>query len=279
MGRPAPDEDLITRYLDYEAERGGLRPSSVGPRRLYLRKYSREVGLVQQSPEALRAWLDRGLEPQSRNGWLAMIHGFNRWALRNGIVTSDPTEIFDREPVEHRPPVAITEEALELAIAKADETMRCWLVLAAYAGCSPQEIAGVTRDDLIANANYPYLRIRQGKRGRERLVMLDPRVEEAIAALEEQLTPDEPLWTVEPQPCSRAINHYLQIECGIASTASQLRHRFAFLQLEVSADLLEAQRAVGHALPGSTLAYVPESMSPTARLQRRGKRAQIGTPN
>jgi integrase len=171
--------------------------------------------------------------------------------------------MLDRLPVDDRPPVPITEEALELAIKRAGETMRCWLVLAAYAGCSPQEIAGVTRDDIVTNAHYPYLRIRKGKRGRERLVMLDERVKQAVLGLEELLQSGEPLWIIDPQACSKAINAYLQRECRIEATSSQLRHRFVKVQLEVSQDLLEAQRAIGHALPTSTLAYVPE---PNVRL-------------
>ena len=80
---------------------------------------------------------------------------FWRWAQREGIAGADPIPLASRLPIPHVPDASLrylSLDELRLMIDAIDSQYRAWLVLGAFAGMRPEEIA-------------PHQNTRPGKRG------------------------------------------------------------------------------------------------------------------
>lgn len=225
----------------------------------------------------LDAWQETidHLAPASRSRYVSIVTCFYRWLQTEGRIEADPSRWLVSPKVPRRMPRPISEPDLELALAAADQRVRCWLTLAAYAGLRGQEIAALERGDVYDSAVPPVLVVR-GKGGKERIVPAAPSV---LAALRPYLTVSGPLFrradgrpadaaTVRT-PCNRLLH-----SLGIGETLHRLRARFASNLYRVSGNNLRlTQDMLGHSSPTTTAIYVawsaPEAAAAVAALDHR----------
>ncbi|GEM_PF-2005882 len=226
----------------------------------HLMKFDREVGLRTASRsdgrDDVEAWLSRpGIgQDTTRDTYHSELHSFYGWALAERLLSIDPTVGVDRRNPKKIPPSAISHDDLAKAVAVADPRMRAWLLLGANAGCSPQEIAALTPDDVLNREESPSLRIRGGKGGKQRIV---PLREDVMEALDFEYATSSDLgvaWETAPQRISKAIATFLKRQ-QINASANDLRHRYGFDTAEETGDLIETQRRMGHGTPSPAVVY------------------------
>jgi integrase/recombinase XerD len=190
-------------------------------------------------------------------------------------VTLDRPEAIARVPrmrvPMHVPVVLSPVEVQQLLGALASHKDRALVMLAYGAGLRVSEACKLRVDDI--DAKRMLLRVRHAKRGRERYVMLSPRLLRTLRAYWKHARPKGPhlfpgreegkLYTREA--VHKAITKAARA-AGITKRVSPhtLRHSFATHLLEVGTDLRTLQVLLGHASLKSTMAYLHIS---TARVQ------------
>jgi integrase len=198
--------------------------------------------------------------PSSRNNYLSHLRAFYWWAMREGLVESDPTALVERARVRKRVPRPIGEADFARALALADRRMRVWLLLAGVAGLRVQEIAGLRVDDLMFDAGV--LVVVEPKGNTERTVPIHPALAEALR--DYGVPTHDPLFPAHGDPGRRPMarrsigytaNNYLA-GLGIGSTMHKLRARFATMTYRSSRDLLLVAKLMGHSSTLTTEDYV-----------------------
>jgi site-specific recombinase XerD len=253
--------DLLGGWQD-DQRRRGLMPSTVYRRTTMIRGWLRWCDEHAVDPHhATGADVDRFIDAKhvgarTRYTWLSALHCFYEWAERDGHDVTDPTVRIARPKLRRTLPRPISDQDLVMALAMAPPQMRCWLVLAAYAGLRCAEIAALVRDDVLWSDEL--LRV-TGKGGKDRLVPMHPVVVEALRAWP---TPrqNRPLFqrpaggAWPPALLSREGSVYLH-SVGVDATLHQLRHWFATKALRASGNLRTVQGLLGHASPTTTAIY------------------------
>jgi integrase len=255
-------------YLDafgqYQRRRG-LRSGTITTRRNRVRQLARWLGdpervCTAKEPEVLDFLGGCSLSPRSRGAYLSSLHAFYRWAVREGLVTSDPTEAIDRPRLHRLLPRPVATEELELGLAYADPLLRCWLLAAAYAGLRCQEIAYLSREDVLDWVEDPVIRVSEegAKGGNERMVPLHL---DLLCALRTHGLPRAGyLFTrrgsspYPPYEVSHKIAGHFH-DLGSSATAHQLRHWFGSEIYRLTKDLRLVQELMGHASPQTTAGY------------------------
>jgi len=268
--RPVGDE--IEQHLAWARQRG-LRPTTLYYRRNVLRSVELVVGqpLVDATREDLEAWFaSLTSSADTRSVMLSHLRMFFAWAERFELITTDPTKRLDAPIRRRRVPRPIDEEALARVLATADDRIRPWLYLAAFAGLRAFEVARLRAEDVLADADPPVLVVADGKGGRQRIVPLHPelarvlggsalpgrgylfvRVRESGPKRTSGLCDSEhvPAWLV-----SQLANRHLRAQ-NAGATFHALRHLFATKLYANSKDLRVTQEMLGHASPATTAAY------------------------
>ena len=224
------------------------------------------------APE-IRAFLvhlvkDRKVAPSSFNVFAAALRFLY-------AVTLDRPEAVARMPrmkvPMHVPVVLTTVEVSQLLGALRTDKHRAMVMLAYGAGLRVSEVCRLCVDDI--DPKRMLLHVRHAKRGRERYVMLSPRLLRTLRAYWKASRPTGPylfagraagtLFTREA--LHRAIVTAAR-RTGITKRLSPhtLRHSFATHLLEAGTDLRTLQVLLGHAALKSTMAYLHVS---TARVQ------------
>jgi integrase/recombinase XerC len=253
--------DLIEGW-HLDQRRRGLMPSTIYRRTTMIRGWARwceDHGITAGTATAdhVERFIDaKHVGARTRYTWISAIHCFYLWAIRAGHLENDPTVDIVRPKLRRTLPRPISDGDLAVAIQMAPPEVRCWLVLAAYAGLRCAEIAGLVRDDILADDEL--LRI-TGKGGKERLVPAHPLVVEMLGAWPKPrqnrhlfTRPAGGAWP--PALLSRTASVYLH-DIGIDATMHQLRHWFATRALAQSGNLRTVQGLLGHASPTTTAIY------------------------
>jgi site-specific recombinase XerD len=218
--------------------------------------------LMDVTRQDIEAFLDsrvtrRGpIVARTRYAWLSHLHSFYEWAIREEFTADDPTAKIAR-PKMHRGlprPAATTE--LSRALSGASPRHRCWMLLAAYEGLRCQEIAGLSRGDVLDGDGL--LKVVKAKGGTERMLPLVPAVLDALREL-----PMPRLGRVfirprggpyRPVNLSQEFNAFLR-SAGVDATAHQLRHWFGTNLYAQSHDIRLTQEMLGHSSPATTAIY------------------------
>jgi site-specific recombinase XerD len=155
--------------------------------------------------------------------------------------------------------------------ALASDKQRVLVMLAYGAGLRVSEACGLRIDDI--DAKRMVIRVRHAKRGRERHVMLSPRLLQALRVYWKKSRPAGPCLfpgrygqaTIGREAVQKAIVQAVR-RAGITKRVSPhtLRHSFATHLLEAGTDLRALQVLLGHASLKSTMTYLHVS---TARVQ------------
>jgi integrase len=153
----------------------------------FTRAYS--AGPAATQPQDVVRYLARGDWAQStRQVVRATLVAYFRWAVKSGLITSDPTSSL---PVEKAPawtPQPATRAEINAAIKKSDPEVALMIRLSADAGLSAMEISTVRPRDVQENDGDYFVRT-IGKANRVKLVPLPPSLAEEI-----KRSPDEYLF-------------------------------------------------------------------------------------
>ena len=195
----------------------------------YLRTVERDCGRLEGLSEGqLLSWLDNRrlasgapVASSTRAGYISALNGFYAWAIEHTYLESNPVAGIVRPPLESPASRIVGSDELERAIHAASGELRCWIVIAAYEGLKPQQVAGLLRDDVDTSGERPVLRVRRRGGELDRGVELHPRVLEALEALpmpaEGRLFP-----SADASLVSRQINRLFR-RLGIPLRADDLR--------------------------------------------------------
>lgn len=238
----------------------GLRPKTIAVRRLTVNALVRDMGdpkLLETSH--IEEWLDaHEIGIRTRATYIGHICAFYEWAVREGLVETNPARFIERPRLPRLIPRPISDADLAEALAQAEPVMRCWLALAAYEGLRCMEIAGLRRENILDTRDPPILLVADGKGGHQRVLPIHPEVTSALR----RLGPAKGGWvfpSVGSRPYSEhtismKANAFLH-ELGIEATMHQLRHWFGTQVYARSRDLRLTQELMGHASPITTAGY------------------------
>jgi len=260
--------DLLSLHTVHMERRGNTR-SSIDKRLMILRALARYLSpssLLDATRKDIEAFLDtrrnadgKPIVSRTRYHWLSDFSSFYRWTINEELTDRDPTLAIIRPKMRRNLPRPIGDDDLAQAMAGAPPQMRAMLALAAFQGLRVQEIAGLSREDVLDTREPPVLVVVNGKGGHQRIVPLHP---EALSALRCLPMPRSgPLLTRirggrhTPATMSKTISDYFA-ELGIAATAHQLRHWFGTGIYAVSHDIRLTQELLGHQSPNTTAIYV-----------------------
>jgi integrase/recombinase XerC len=250
-------------------ERRGNLPASIKKRQDSLRSFAfwlEPRTLFEVTREDIETFLDarrgmdgRPLRGRTRYSWLSDLHVFYTWAINEELTDRDPTLAIIRPKLRRNLPRPISDEDLGRALAEAPPVMRAMVSLAAYQGLRCQEIAGLTREDVLDTRDPAVIVVVKGKGGSQRVIPLHP---EVLAALRCMPMPRSgPLLRTpkgvphSPVSVSVAMRHYFA-GLGIEATAHQLRHWFGTGIYSASKDIRLTQELLGHQSPTTTAIYV-----------------------
>ncbi len=259
---PAPMLPPVVEHLQH-LRRRGLRASTIDQRRKELHRLGvwlsgQETELLAATTEQLVRYCDLRRGVEGRRAVVNHVRGFYRWAHEIAeLVERNPALKLIRPRMPAPRPRPIDEDRLALALEHADDPVRAWLLLAAYAGLRACEIAPLHRDDVKLAQGV--LVVREGKGGKQRSVPMP-------AVVADELEPKLGgtwLWPssktsgpITAGHLSHRANRFLR-SVGVPDTLHSLRHRYGTLMYALSGSNLRlVQECMGHSSPAVTAMYV-----------------------
>jgi integrase/recombinase XerD len=277
----AADNALIERFGDALWLEEGLSANTLEAYRRDLEGLSRWLetqggALLSATREQLTGYLAsrvmRGARPRTTARLLSSLRRFYRYAVREGMTRSDPTDLMEAPKIGRPLPKSLTEAQVEKLLAAPDVSTTLGLRDRAmfetlYAtGLRVSELVGLALSQLSLSQGV--VRV-VGKGDKERLVplgeeavsWLDRYLSEARAALIRRRPTDAVFATARGARMTRqAFWHNIKRHAraaGIETTLSPhtLRHAFATHLLNHGADLRVVQMLLGHADLSTTQIY------------------------
>jgi integrase/recombinase XerD len=162
----AENRKIIIQWLEWKEHNEGRQPGTINKYLGYLDGLSgwlladRQVELLQASEDDLKEFCGKvahknGMAPRSRRPLIAAIKGFFAWALKNGLVLSNPAEDVPYPRSGRRPPKGMDLAAAESILLQLDlDTflgVRDMAILLTFMGCG-MRLSGLCRlnqSDLI----------------------------------------------------------------------------------------------------------------------------------
>lgn len=254
-------DSLIVAFTR-DLTRRNLAVSTIEDRRRLLNRFLKNIQPDDErscTQADIERWLDGcSIGPRSRYSYISSFACYFGWLVEMGHRDDDPTVGIRRPKLGRLLPRPVGEADLQFALESADPRMRAWLALAAFDGLRCGEIANLRREDVIDDQVPPLLIVRQGKGGKDRILPLNPVVEEALRAYGLRRG-----WLftlndgrhIGPRTLSCYIGRYLR-GLGIASSAHRARHKFGTdVYRESGGDLRLTQEMLGHGDPKTTAIY------------------------
>lgn len=250
---------MISQFNAAQVRRG-LSPSTIERREYSLRKFDAWLSpgtLTDATTADVEAFIDsRRWCDKTVYDFVSCLHAFYKWALRQGLVASDPTEYIDRPRLRPGLPRPISDDDLACLISQSTGNMRSWILLGAFAGLRCAEIAAVQRDDIMFGDPHQ-IRV-LGKGRKERIVPLHPTIYTSLRA--GGMPHKGRLWTnsdgsvVDGGTVSRIGGAFIR-SCGVDATMHQLRHWFGTNTYRHSQDVLATAGLMGHSNPATVAIY------------------------
>lgn len=272
---------IETGRFDFDAYRRYMRSSrcyamsTVKFRTVIAREWlGRHPDLDAVSHVEVEQWVaDRGLGPSSTRNALVALRALYRWAMREGICHSDPTQLADRPRVPQRLPRPAAEQDIARVQRDADPQLAAILALMACAGLRCLECSRLDWSDVDLGAGTVIV---YGKGSKERLIDLSADVIRALSA-HALAAPGRRVGAVfagptgrrmSPARVSQLVNRSFRA-VGLTTRAHQLRHRCATLALQQpDADLLDVRDLLGHSSVATTQVYTAVVPGRTAKVSR-----------
>ena len=288
MSAPSPLSRSAQAYRDHLTVERGLAPNSLAAYSRDLRRYlefcdQRGIATADEVTESdLGAFLVRlrqgdqdhpPLAAASAARTLVAVRGFHRFAVREGLASTDPGREVRPPAAGRRLPKALTVGEVESILTStggvAAEPLglrdRALLEFLYGTGARISEAVGLDEDDLDLDGAVAHL---HGKGGKQRLVPIGSKASEALSAYLVRARPGlvvdaqravflnarggrlsrQSAWTILRTAAERA---------GVTAEVSPhtLRHSFATHLLDGGADVRVVQELLGHASVTTTQVY------------------------
>jgi len=165
--------------------RRNLRPATIAKRVAAVDRWLTFAGdrWASADREHLEAFLDgRRLAARSRYGEISHLHMFYRWALRERLVTFDPTELVERPRLPRRLPRPAAAGDVDVTLAGGIDEVAVAVSLMADAGLRCCEVAALRWGDVDLTGRRIYV---TGKGGHDRTVGIPSRLLELLAGCDE----------------------------------------------------------------------------------------------
>jgi hypothetical protein len=111
-------------------------------------------------------------------------------------------------------------------------------------------------DDLQLSGEMPYVRVRKGKGGKDRIVYLTSYIRERLKEFTTGKNPSESVFNLAPKSISMKINYWAH-KAGVPSIHTHsLRHKFATDILDRGGNIRALQQLMGHQSLSTTECYL-----------------------
>jgi integrase len=252
-----PDGDLIVRYAQHQAVRG-FTTRTIDRRTWTLCRWLTHlegtgVGLLLADATAVdvESFLAAIPSPQSRYSMRSDIAMFYRWALRRGLLETDPTVDVDPPRIPRRLPTPVNAADVKHLLEVLDGQDRLLVMLGALAGLRVSEIANLRGEDI--DLEHRRITIRNGKGGGD-----------ATVPLARQLADELAQWprtgTVLVLASGQTVAHRIRLAFrrhGIAGRPHDLRAAFATAAADASGgNVMLVAKLMRHADIATTMRYV-----------------------
>jgi integrase len=245
----------IDAWLRWQ-QAGGARKATLQLRSWQLQRLARDHPdrkPVDLGPDDLTAWLTSAdWSRETLRSHRSAVRGFYGWLTQVGQIAVDPARYL--RPVK---PGAVRaraagETTINAALLAADDRLTLMLLLGSRAGLRRGEIARVKVTDLVAEVADWSLRI-SGKGGVPRTIPVSADIARRIAALP---GPYAFPGRFEGHLSAAHVGKLLKRAMDGATTAHQLRHRYATTLYRATHDIESVRRLVGHASIATTQRYI-----------------------
>ena len=275
-GRATGRNDWLDNYRRYMVARGYASTTMTTRLSVAADWLAWRRGDLEAAHTDVERWAaSRDVGPGTTRNLHVALRAFYRWAMRDGLVRHDPTQLADRPKVRAYLPRPAAEQDIARLLDGADVDMRAMLALMACAGLRCVECSRLDWADVdLHNGTV----IVDGKGHRERMIDLSPDVVAALTVLA-VATPSRAGAVfvghagrrLSPARVSQRVSRAFR-EAGMTARAHQLRHRAATQALrQPGADLLAVRDLLGHANVSTTQVYtavVPGRTAATSRALR-----------
>lgn len=262
--------DLIEGHLDH-CKAAGLSDLTVRDRGELLRRLDRDLphGFEKANTVELRTWLSHPRPMNATTEWHAWaqetlctyythLRSYYRWAVRNGHLSHDPTDLLDAPKRPKGLPHPISEPDLRIALDRGADRWQLPFRLGAFAGLRCCEIATIRSEQITPTRIWVF-----GKGRKTRTIKTHPLIWE----LARNLPPGPAVRGGRGRPMEsntlsrQASAHFTNIGLP-AETMHRLRHRFAtrlLLPRELGgagASIRAVQVLMGHESLATTEVYL-----------------------
>lgn len=274
----------IEEYLEYLESVRGLSPRTVDSYRNDLRLFGESSGYpdpAQVAGTAVRSFVGelstQGYSESSINRILSGLRGFFAYCVKRGYAQADPTSLVKSLRVPRRlPEFLFPDEAaafVESASGNDFRSLRDRALLEFFysTGCRLSEVVGLSMRALSLKRGEARV---MGKGSKERLVFLNPRAKEALAAylpmraakLGDKASVQKVFLSQRGEPLSaRGAAHIVWRRAAETAQAKNVhphtfRHSFATHLLDRGAGLRAVQELLGHSSVSTTQIYTHVSL-------------------
>lgn len=260
--QPAPGwREYIDKWLD-TLKAGGYSEQTRKTRRYQIQALSLGLGgspLDTTAEDIVEWYADHDWKPETRKSSRNAACSFFRWLRTSGRRADDPSALLPsvKRPQAH--PRPCPDKVILAALAKATASERLMIRLGAECGLRRAEIACVNSRDVMDDLHGRSLIVR-GKGDKQRIVPLPDDLASEIQAHDGYLFPGR--WEAH---CEQSyIGKHVSALLGGGWSAHSLRHRYATMTYQATADILLVSKLLGHASIETTQRYVA---MPDARLR------------
>jgi integrase/recombinase XerD len=254
-----------------------MRNFAPNTQKAYVERVSQFARYFGKSPEVLGADQVRRyqlyLVQEKRASWSQVAQNVAALRFLYGVTLRQP-DVVEKLPVPKVPkklPVVLTvAEVGRLLAATRSLKQRALLTTAYAAGLRVSEVVALEISDI--DSTQMVIRVRQGKRRKDRYVMLSPCLLEVLRAYWQKYRPTKLLFPATRRSGAVATRHVYRMcrdACRAAgiekhATVHTLRHSFATHLLDAGVDLRTIQVLLGHSNIRTTVVYTHVS---TRRVQ------------
>jgi site-specific recombinase XerD len=212
--------------------------------------------------------------PATTNRRLACLRRFFTWAISLELRDSDPTAGIRNVAAVPAPPRSLERTRLNNLIRTVEKSRKARdeaiVKVLRYTGIRVGELCALTRDDIYMSERKGTLTVRQGKRGKFRIVPLHNEVRQALSAYDEVRRKiegaDDHVFIsqrtkrgITPRAVERLVAKYARLAGLEGVTPHVLRHSFGKDALGAGMDVVTVAALLGHENLKTTMIYARPS--------------------